>query len=77
MDVLKKGPGFSIERVGTREYVFKTSVVSKGVIAQVVEFIRSLRGKFEIEGSRVSKRAAIRMVPQLLKRFKKVRVKLV
>ena len=66
MDVQRR-PNFSIVQEGF-DYILVAREVTAGVRKQVAAFLRRLRGKVLVNGTRMSKRTALRKIPGLLRK---------
>lgn len=67
MDV-QRAPNFSIEQQGANTWILIARDVTAGVRTQIAAFLKRVRGKLAVNGKRVSKRTAQRIIPQLLRR---------
>ena len=67
MDV-QQAPNFSIEQQGARTYLFVARRIDSGVRTQIASFLKRVRGKLLVNGQRVSKRAALRVIVALLRK---------
>ena len=67
MDV-QRAPNFSIEQQGPSTYLFVARRVNAGVRTQIASFLRRVRGKLFVNGERMSKRAALKKIPSLLRK---------
>ena len=65
MDVQRR-PNFSIAQEGF-DYILIAREVNDGVRKQIAAFLKRLRGKLVVNGARVSKRRALRIIPGLLR----------
>ena len=67
MDVQRR-PNFSIIQQGANVFVFAANEVNAGVGKQIASFLKRVRGKLSVNGTRVSKRAAKRVIMQQLRK---------
>jgi hypothetical protein len=67
MDVQRR-PNFSIIQQGANIFIFAANDVNAGVGKQIASFLKRVRGKLSVNGARVSKRAAKRVIMQQLRK---------